>query len=502
MKTNFISFNYFCSILILFAVISGSCKEAYSQSKNTERKKRTFRIWQGTDPQMKISDLAAYCAPIFWFSPDEPELRNKTGKDIRIPAPFPFEKKCDSPVVYYQITDLLTVDNPKATPFLKDYTNFGNSILNLKDITAIYICYTHFYRYEVGLGSHKYDTEQAQFQFLVEKNKDSIGADRYDIYFIRATAKAHALAWFDNIYEIDYDNPDYEISLPFNISVEEGKHASCTDMNADGYYTPGYDVNVRINDAWGLRDVIRSGNLFSPAFQSYMAKIRTPQFRVLPPLPEDSHLRVKNSVDSVYSPDNAIYQLRPMPSPDKAYNHVLKHDMSSYYYGDKIDITTQSSEDSFINWFTDENAIKSFAVSYRYDQSPGIALSFPLLIVKNVEAPLVGGWLVNRIYYQFTDLGSIGYNILYTPSASRFMDPYISIGADFTEIGQDDTTSYIQTDFVFETGIKLRGNVSYSPLKFLSFISPFWGVRLGIKNKGFPDINNFNYIIEFGAGVW
>jgi len=496
--------NYTCKILLLIIIVCASAfdEKAFSQSNISERKKNTYRIWKGADPKMKISDLVAYCAPIFWFSPDEPELRNKAGKDIRIPAPFPFENKCDSPVVYYQVTDILTVDNPKATPFIKDFTNPGNSVFNLNDITAIYICYSHFYKYESGLGSHKYDTEQAQFQFMVDKSKDSLGSEVIEIYFIRVTGKAHALSWFDNIYEIDIDHPDYEISLPFNISVEEGKHASCTDMNADGYYTPGYDVNVRINDAWGLRDVIRSGNLFSPAFQSYMAKIRTPQYRVLPPLPEDSPLRAKNSVDSVYSPDNAIYQLRPMPSPDKAYNHILKHDMSSYYYGDKIEITTQSSEDSFINWFTDENAINSFAVSFRYDEVPGVILSFPLLVVKNVEAPLVGGWLVNRIYYQSYELGTIGYNILYTPSASRFLDPYFSVGAEFTKYREDSVTTYVQTDFAFETGIKVRGNVTYSPLKFLSFISPFWGVRLGIKNKGFASIDHLNYIIEVGAGVW
>lgn len=494
--------NCVCRIFLVFILIAGISQQIFSQSKTEERIKKTFRVWKGSDPKMKISDFAAYCAPVFWFSPDEPELRNKSGKDIRIPTNFPFEAKCDSPVVYYQITDILTSDNPKATPFKKDFENFGNSVLNLKDINAIYICYTHFYNHEVGLGSHKFDTEQAQFQYYVKEYTDSFKNPYYEIFLVRVTGKAHALAWFDNIYEIDTDNPDYEISLPFTISVEEGKHASCTDMNADGYYTPGYDVNIRVNDAWGVRDVIRSGNLFSSGFESYMAKVRKPKDRVFPPLPDDSPLKINYSVNNVYSPENAVYQLRPMPSPDKAYNHILKHDMSSYYYGDRIDITTESSENNIINWITDDNAINSFAVSYRSDESAGIALSFPLLIVRNVEAPLVGGWLVNRIYFQDYDLGMIGYNILYTPSASRFLDPYFSIGADFTKYQEDSITTSVKTEFAFETGIKLRGNITYSPLKFLSFISPFWGLRLGIKNKGFMSIDHLNYIIEFGAGVW
>ena len=48
--------------------------------------------WEGTNPKMTLAQVAAYCAPIFWYSPDEPELNGKSGKDIRIPAAFPFEE--------------------------------------------------------------------------------------------------------------------------------------------------------------------------------------------------------------------------------------------------------------------------------------------------------------------------------------------------------------------------------------------------------------------------
>ncbi len=96
----------------------------------------------------------------------------------------------------------------------------------------------------------------------------------YQLYLLQATAKAHALSWYDNIYKVNTDNLNIELELPFHILVEEGKHASITDMNGDGYYTPGYDVNVRTNDAWGLRDVIRTGELFSAQFEAWMAKVR------------------------------------------------------------------------------------------------------------------------------------------------------------------------------------------------------------------------------------
>lgn len=451
---------------------------------------------------MKVSDLAAYCAPIFWFSADEPELMNKSGKDINIPAHFPFESKTDSPVVYYQIPYILSKKNVSGTVFKKDFFDYGNSIIDLSKIRAVDIYYSHYYRFEAGLGSHEHDTEQAQFQFFVRYHLDSNKVKQYYIFFIRVTAKAHALEWYDNIYEIDTDNPDYELNLPFTISVEEGKHASCTDMNADGYYTPGYDVNVRKNDAWGLRDVIRTGELFSSDFQSWMAKVRRPEFRVFPPLPADSPLRKKYTVDSIYAPENAVYELRPMPSPKKAINKILRHDMESYYI-DYTPYISKSSDYQLLDWFLEENFINSLGVSYRADETSGVSVCFPLLIIKNVEAPLIGGWLVNRIYLQDTDLRDFGYNILYTPSASRFLDPYLAAGVEidnyFAE-GSNDLSS--QSDFVFETGIKLRGNVTYSPFKFLKFLSPFWGVRFGIKNKGFMAIDHLNYVIEVGAGVW
>lgn len=471
-------------------------------------KKETLMIWKGTEPKMKVSELAAYCAPIFWFSPDEPELNRKTGKDIRIPSAFPFEIQVDSPVVYYQLTNIFTKENtsPNAV-FKKDYTDYGNSVIDLNKVDAFKINYNHYYLNEAGLGSHNNDTEQSQFKFIVKTYKDKANIRYYVIFLIHVTAKAHALEWYDNIYQIDRENIYYELSLPFNILVEEGKHASCTDMNGDGYYTPGYDVNVRKNDAWGLRDIIRGGELFTSDFQSWMAKVREPEYRVLPPLPENSPLRESYSKYGIYAYDNAVYQLRPMPSPDKAKTKLLKHDMESYYIDNTPSISEKSTSDSFFDWFFDGNFINSIGLSYRADESSGISVSFPLLIVKNVEAPIVGGWLINRMYAEGYHLSTFGYNILYTPSASRFLDPYVSFGIEVNKEYIKDsagtvTNTNITTDFAFETGIKIRGNVQYSPLKFLAVFSPLWGIRLGIKNKGFMAIDHLNYVIEVGAGVW
>lgn len=496
---------FYIFILTVMAFIMAGSGDVFPQTINERIKVlEPLMIWKGTDTKMKVSDLAAYCAPVFWFSSDEPELHRKKGKDIKIPSAFPFDVKTDSPVVYYQLTNIVVIKNAAAA-FKKDYTDFGNSIIDLSKISAFEINYNHYYLFESGLGSHQNDTEQSQFQYYVYSFTDIDSVKNYVIFLMRITAKAHALEWYDNIYQIDAENIFYEFNIPFNILVEEGKHASCTDMNGDGYYTPGYDVNVRKNDAWGLRDIIRGGELFSSDFQSWMAKVRKPEYRVLPPLPMDSRLREKYSKNGVYAYENAVYQLRPMPSPEKAKSDkLLKHDMESYYTEFTPFISEKSSENAFVDWFIKNNFINSVGISYRIGQERGFSVCFPLLIFKNVEAPLVGGWLVNRIYFEGPELNILGYNILYTPSASRFLDPYFSMGFEVDKNALEDSSdinSY-KPEFALETGIKIRANVTYSPLKFLSFLSPFWGVRLGIKNLGFINIDNFNYIIEIGAGVW
>jgi hypothetical protein len=209
--------------------------------------------------------------------------------------------------------------------------------------------------------------------------------------------------------------------------------------------------------------------------------------------------------DGKYAPDNAVYQLRPMPAPENAQpDEVLAHDMSGYFSSGWPEVKRISSTKKFFDWWEGENFINSLAVAARVDNDQwGIVFNFPLLIVKNVEAPLIGGWLVNRIYLQDKELRDLGYNILYTPSASRFLDPYFAFGVEWDKYDIEGTDEVgKRTDFVFETGIKLRGNVKFSPLKFLSIFADLWGVRLGIKNRGFMDIKELTYVFEIGAGVW
>jgi len=146
-----------------------------------------------------------------------------------------------------------------------------------------------FEAYEPGLKdvegfSHLillYVFDQSQGYDLVVAHGSQYGSSLKEIApDFKTTAFAHGTDWYSNELIIE---DDLGIRVPIVLFVEEGKHATCPDRNADGIYTPGYDVNVRINDAWGVRDVFGSGWLIDPSFNSAMFKPRWPQFAVLPP---------------------------------------------------------------------------------------------------------------------------------------------------------------------------------------------------------------------------
>jgi len=103
---------------------------------------------------------------------------------------------------------------------------------------------------------------------------------------------------------------------------------------------------------------------------------------------------------------------------------------------------------------------------------------------------------VNRVYFEGPDLSKVfGWNVLLTPSASRFMDVYFSAGIR-------DEKGDAGTGFETELGVKFRANVAHSPLKFMGKLTDFWGVRGGFRYVGFSKFSQLGYVIEIGAGVW
>ncbi len=455
-------------------------------------------IWWGNNPKISLQDLARYCAPILWFSPDEPLLMKASGVDIRIPEPFPFEESAEGPVVYYRFRTILQWPDGAGPAYIPLSDDRNESIIDLEETVGIDLDYFFYYSEEAGLGRHDHDVESAEFKIAVWK-RDKCPDCRYALLVTRVIGKAHGILWYDNTLEIDE-----AARFPMTILVEEGKHASCTDKNGDGYFTPAYDVNRHPNDAWGVRDVIGSGLLFSGGFQSWYAKVRSEEHRVFPPLPEDSPLRKGHMKEGRYAADNAQYSLRPFPSAEKAQPDLV------HFIADKGDPNWPLVEEAtdfkkFARWVEADSFTRSLAIAYRYDGKSGFSFSFPLLIVKNVEDPLAGGFILHRIYFKDISLRDFGWMLHYTRSASRWADGYFSAGVEWDRFDSpegNEASRKMERHFVFETGVKFRFGLERGPLKFLTKLTDFWGIRFGIKNIGAFDIDRLAYVVEVGAGTW
>ena len=454
-------------------------------------------VWRGSNPTMTFEELAKYCGPILWFSPDEPLLHMIPGDGPMIPEGFPFDEAAQGPVVHYRVRRILARTGAAGSAFEPNQNSRNDSVLHLDRIVGINLDYFFYYSSEEGLGRHPHDVESAEFSLEVIRNEGCTGCE-YAISVKQVVAKAHGLLWYDNTLVVDE-----WASFPLTILVEEGKHASCTDRNGDGYYSPGYDVNRRTNDAWGCRDVIRTGALFTASYQAWMTKVRSPNTIVVPPLPEDSPLYDDFVRDDRGLPNKATYVLRPFPDSKRA-----QGDPKLFSLIDDKGPPDWPEEESGIDiekvagTLISESFTRSLGVAYRYDGRHGVSFVFPLLLFKSVEESLTGGWLVSRVHIRSkSGMNDYGWNMLYTPSASRWFDPYFSLGFLISnqEILDETKTS---AHFAFETGVKFRGNLAHTPLKPITFLTDFWGLRVGLQYLGFAEVDELNFVVEVGAGVW
>jgi hypothetical protein len=449
-------------------------------------------VWSGTDPVMPLERLAAYCAPILWFSPDEPLLEKAEPGPIRVPTAFPFEAKPDGPVVYYRLRDIMRRGEGPSEPYVTDAEARGKSPVDLSRIRSLELDFFFYYPSEEGFGGHPHDVESVEMSLFVW-SRPQCSECPYSLGIAKIVGKAHGVLWYDNTLRTDQDT-----KFPLTILVEEGKHASCTDKNGDGYFTPGYDVNRRVNDAWGVRDVIRGGGLFSGGFESWFAKVRNPTHRVFPRLPEDSPHRARIA-KTIAQFSAATYELRPFPRSELAADdpHLVP------FIADKgpenwPEVFGDSGVKALRHNLDSEGFARSLSTSLRVDGNVGVSFVFPLFIVKNYSDPLAGGWILNRIYLKDTGLRDFGYNLLYTTSASRWIDGYFSVGFESDEGENHDSRSF----WCAETGFKFRANIRHSPLKFMSKLTDFWGFRIGTKADGLLPIERLGLVLEIGAGTF
>jgi hypothetical protein len=433
-------------------------------------------LWRGpTTARLSAADVAQVAAPIVWFSADEPILR--MGGNVP-PDPHPCDAPSAVPIVYWAL-DRVALRGPEtlAEPI---ETNSGL----FERASEIVIRFFFYYRVDIGTGSHPHDIEGVDVHVVLHE-----GAGCHEVDVERVVAFAHGVDWYSNELVL---GPDTRFPLTF--LVEEGKHATAPDRNADGIYTPGYDVNRRIKDAWGVRDVLGSGALISPGYSPSMTKPRRPGYRVVPASPlsscVDEHHRSLEGEAEVL----ARYELRPSRHVPICAGVDAAQDLEGSMRFNRFGLGRAPTQQTFAVL---ESALLQRpsgpgalvpSVALRWDQGPGVALLFRGLDLREL-------YVVPRVTWIAGPKAAV--EALFTQTAAQFVGGYFSSGAAW-ERQSDGATGW---RFVLESGLKFRVTLS-GWQRILSLGYSFAGVRLGVRSEGFDHLTNLRLVVELGAGAF
>lgn len=217
-------------------------------------------IWTGHDDRVSVKEIALRVAPILWFTSDEPHVLAKHPTPMALPCDFGDKSK---PVVYYRRVDVTQSPEwltPTDSPILEYY---------------------FYYLHDYGPRCHSNDFESARMALKMTCSNDVARNRSCSVSLRSVEGAAHGSAWYANRLNIGHKEV-HDMSLPPTLLVEEGKHAVAPDRNGDGHYTPGYDVNDRANDAWGVRDGFGAGYWWAgSAYSAHMTKPRNGTTRIM-----------------------------------------------------------------------------------------------------------------------------------------------------------------------------------------------------------------------------
>jgi hypothetical protein len=325
----------------------------------------------------------------------------------------------------------------------------------------------------------------AEFRINIEHSEDGC----YQLKLQNVIGYAHGTDWYSN--ELLVEGPD--VKLPVTLLIEEGKHAIGPDRNADGYFTPGYDINTRVNDAWGVRDILGSGFLISSGFTASMFKPRKEKFRVIPQeIPQTCAPKNLRSFEPG-SPYLNRYELRPgynVPICQNVENaeHLAKWTGINQFGTGHQPPQLHSEFERFLGE----------PLSARESWFPKFSARFD----RNLGAAFVVNALDLREFYVVPKFNLVRDNwavqALLTRSATQFVSPYFAMGAGFTRTNGGEP---LHTGLATELGIKFRLRMEW-PWRIIGAGYEFAGVRLGVRAIGFSSLSNLGIAIELGAGMW
>lgn len=434
-------------------------------------------VWRGrsTPP---LPQLAGLVAPVLWFSPDEPLLLDGD----RLPHRHPCDAGTDDGVVYYQTRRIRLRGPSRVTVPEHEDPGFFDKV------DSFAIRFYFYYDRDFGVGRHPHDLEVVEMEISLGRDDSGWGEARLK----RVIGFAHGTDWYSNELHVESDT-----RLPITVLVEEGKHASAPDRNADGIYTPGYDVNRRVNDAWGIRDVLGSGFLTAGAFQASMAKPRRLADRRGPPHIDDA--RPSSILPSHARDDSSLprYILRPAaavptchlagPGPERLQRMMKAHGFGPEHTADQyhVELLRDLAEP-----LTGTGSIFP-SLGARWDRDLGMTVQ-----LRGADLRLL--YLVPKINWVRRD---VAVEALFTTSAARVHSSYFTVGVAREHLPQPGEARRAEWNPIVEVGLKFRTRL-VGRHRLFSLGYEFAGVRLGIRYSGFGRVKLTRMIVEVGPGVW
>jgi hypothetical protein len=432
---------------------------------------------------ISVYELASAWAPTLWFSDYEPLLDPPQPLPTSIPID-PAGSPGDPGVVYYRTT----VVTPKGgAGFLASWdistadassTEFQESpscglpataddptpdCLNLDAIDLVRLQYLFYFPKDVGGGSHPHDLEIAEFWFKVY----DLGSGLYLVALDHVFGYAHGHKGLANKLDPGRGTPLDPLTLPVTLLIERGKHAPAPDRTMDGVFTPGFDVNEMVADAWGVRDVFGSSWFGSRSYAAWMTLGREKQRKAMfaPAVPPP--------------PEGWEYTLRDF----KAATGVafVPSDLLIYLDYHEYQAMPQNGPSHFLT------LRERFGFGARFDLGLG-----PYVSWMGPEVPFIGGHPVVTAVAGLTYVGSgawWGGSALYSPSIAGFYNVYGGV----TWLQCPTCSSGVGLGP--EAGIKVRVPMPQAP-------SPkFFGVRLGLRYASFSNLGAPRFLVEIGLAT-
>ena len=476
----------------------------------------------------RYHDLALAVAPALWFSPNEP-LFGPGGniENTVIPARLPWsgassEERSRTPtasrVVYYRISAVRLRNRIQEGPVTspsgrrRSFQDAGFDQVPLALVSSVRILYLMYYPEDVGFRGHSHDLEAVAITLTITPVSAASGTC-YTTRISQITGGAHGVDWYTNTLTIG-ESPHDGVILPPHILVEEGKHASAPDRNADGVFTPGIDVNRDVNDAWGVRDTMRPSFMGLPTYDVDQAKDRCTNPQIVFPHGSRHHERAPGApCVQVRSPP--VYELIEAGTEgSSSYCHigqtgerpaelrVLRELLKKWEFCDGISVKEPRWAGG---WFAEHllsgpqgpgdirrrDRISLGHVGHRL-RGGEFGRGLYLVPYVGARAPIIGGWAVPRltyVYFSSTDTHFGAVDVMYSPSGSRLIDWYSAVGFE-TMSGTS------QNRLVQELGFKLRFPSLGFPLNSLI------GARVGYRAQFFNSFAGGRWVFEGGIGGW